>query len=82
MRSLRRKLNMSQSVFAATMNVSPKLVQSWEQGARTPRRGDLRLIQVIEKHPSVIASLFPTGRRQDASRDNGHRPTPRRSKVA
>ncbi len=31
--SLRKKLKMSQAVFAATLNVSPKLVQSWEQGA-------------------------------------------------
>ncbi len=32
--SLRRKLKMSQAVFAATLNVSPRLVQSWEQGVR------------------------------------------------
>lgn len=42
--ALRKKLKMSQSVFAAALNVSTKLVQSWEQGLRKPDRGELRLI--------------------------------------
>src|SRR5437763_5473378 len=56
--ALRRKLKMSQSVFAAALNVSPKLVQSWEQGSRRPSRGELRLIQIIEKRPQLMAELF------------------------
>jgi len=56
--ALRRKLGMSQSVFAATLNVSPKLVQSWEQGLRRPLRGDLRLIQILEKDPGIVRALF------------------------
>ena len=35
---LRKRLRMSQSVFAATLNVSPKTVQSWEQGLRQPAK--------------------------------------------
>src|SRR5437763_6849228 len=56
--TLRKRLKMSQAVFAATLNVSPKLVHSWEQGARTPSRGDLRLLQLIEKDPAVLDALF------------------------
>jgi len=56
--ALRRKLKMSQSVFAAALNVSSKLVQSWEQGSRRPSRGDLRLIQIIEREPRLIEDLF------------------------
>ena len=56
--ALRRNLHMSQSVFAATLNVSPKLVQSWEQGLRKPDRGALRLLQIIESHPAVVGDLF------------------------
>ena len=56
--ALRRKLKMSQSVFAAALNVSPKLVQSWEQGLRRPGRGDLRLIQIIESRPQILGELF------------------------
>lgn len=62
-RALRLKLKMSQAVFAATLNVSPKLVQSWEQGARAPRRGDLRLIQILEREPRLVSALFSAGRR-------------------
>ena len=59
--ALRRKLRMSQSVFAAALNVSPKLVQSWEQGLRRPSRGDLRLIQILEKRPQLISEMFALG---------------------
>ena len=54
--ALRRKLKMSQSVFAAALNVSPKLVQAWEQGLRRPSRGELRLIQLIEIRPQPAAA--------------------------
>ena len=56
--ALRRRLGMSQSIFAAALNVSAKLVQSWEQGSRRPGRGDLRLIQILEKRPQLIGELF------------------------
>lgn len=62
--ALRRKLEMSQSVFAATLNVSPKLVQGWEQGVRTAHRADLRLIQIIEANPGIVVALFGANRRQ------------------
>jgi putative transcriptional regulator len=68
--ALRRKLKMSQSVFAATLNVSPKLVQSWEQGSRRPGRGDLRLLEILEKRPQLVAELFDSqqnGPRRDAA---------------
>jgi putative transcriptional regulator len=53
-RALRRKLKMSQQIFAATLNVSTKLVQSWEQGLRKPDRAALRLLQVIDAHPQLF----------------------------
>jgi DNA-binding transcriptional regulator YiaG len=55
---LRRRFNMSQSVFAAALNVSVKLVQSWEQGVRRPDRGELRLIQIFDSDPQILAKLF------------------------
>ena len=66
--ALRRKLKMSQSVFAAALNVSPKLVQSWEQGSRQPRRGELRLIEIIEKRPQLMAELIAPAQTLDAHR--------------
>lgn len=56
--ALRRDLRMSQSVFAATLNVSMKTVQSWEQGLRSPNEASLRLLQIIRTQPSVVEALF------------------------
>lgn len=56
--ALRKKLKMSQSVFAASLNVSTKLVQSWEQGLRKPDHGELRLIELLSKEPEFITGLI------------------------
>lgn len=58
---LRRRLRMSQAVFAATLNVSPKTVQSWEQGIRQPGDAALRMLQVIRERPQVIRVIFSPG---------------------
>lgn len=55
---LRKRFRMSQAVFAATLNVSPKTVQSWEQGVRQPADAALRMLQVIRDQPQVIPILF------------------------
>ena len=75
--ALRRKLGMSQSVFAALLNVSPKLVQSWEQGVRTPMRADLRLLQIIENSPAIVGPLLPlpSGRRSAGAAGGATRTT-------
>lgn len=49
---------MSQSVFAAALNVSTKLVQSWEQGTRKLDRGELRLIEILIKQPDIVSNLI------------------------
>jgi putative transcriptional regulator len=56
--ALRKKLKMSQSVFAAALNVSTKLVQSWEQGVRRPDRGELRLIEMLSRQPDLVTHLI------------------------
>lgn len=70
---LRRKLKMSQAVFAATLNVSTKTVQSWEQGTREPSDVALRMIQLVANQPGVVRTIFSfsrkaTGRRRAGSR--------------
>jgi putative transcriptional regulator len=55
---LRRQLRMSQTIFAATLNVSTKTVQSWEQGIREPSDAALRMLQVIGRDPDVIRMIF------------------------
>lgn len=52
--ALRKRHRMSQSVFAATLNVSTKTVQAWERGARRPNQASARLLQVIEHAPEAF----------------------------
>jgi putative transcriptional regulator len=51
---LRLESGMSQAVFARVLNVSPKTVQSWEQGARRPSQAALRLIELFRKDPTFV----------------------------
>ncbi len=57
---VRQGLGMSQAVFAAVLNVSIKLVQGWEQGLRTCGRGELRMLELMEKHPAVFQNIVKT----------------------
>ena len=51
---IRAKLRMSQGVFAAALNVSPKTVQGWEQGRREPSNASLRLLQIAREEPQIV----------------------------
>lgn len=55
---LRHRLCMSQAVFAAVINVSPKTVQSWEQGIREPSQAALRMLEVIDEDPAVVRLIM------------------------
>ena len=48
----RRRAGMSQAVLARYLNVSPKTVQSWEHGARVPKAGEARLLQLFTADPA------------------------------
>jgi DNA-binding transcriptional regulator YiaG len=54
---LRQQLGMSQGVFARILNVSPKTVQSWEQGERRPTQAALRLLQILGARPEVVSQV-------------------------
>jgi putative transcriptional regulator len=69
--AIRKKTGMSQAVFASFLNVPKKTLQSWEQGARTPKAGEARLLQIAEADPEHFADLItqsgpkrPTRRRR------------------
>ncbi len=55
-RTLRAALGFSQPYFSQLLNVSPKTVQSWEQGTRVPSQASARLLQLIE-NPSLLDGL-------------------------
>ena len=45
------------SVFARYLNVPTKTLQSWEQGARTPKAGEARLLQFFDVVPDQIVRI-------------------------
>jgi len=51
---VRERLNCSQAVFAMMLNISPKTVQAWEQGAREPGDAALKLLTIAKNHPEVL----------------------------
>ncbi len=55
-KAVRKKTRMSQAVFASYLNVPTKTLQSWEQGARTPKAGDARLLQIVDANPEEFES--------------------------
>lgn len=53
-RRVRRRLNVSQQVFANLLNVSLATVRSWEQGTRVPDGATRRLLAIAELYPGII----------------------------
>jgi DNA-binding transcriptional regulator YiaG len=53
-RRIRRRLNVSQHVFADLLNVSLGTVRSWEQGVRVPDGAARRLLAIAELYPGII----------------------------
>ena len=45
---IRKKLHVSQSVFAFLLNASESTVRKWEIGAKEPGGANCRLLQIIE----------------------------------
>jgi putative transcriptional regulator len=53
-RSIRRKMKVSQAVFARLLNVPVVTEASWEIGRRNPSGAALRLLQIAKKEPQVL----------------------------
>ena len=53
-RSIRRRLNVSQPVFAELLYVTKATACKWEQGLRKPSGSALRLLEIAEKQPQVF----------------------------
>ena len=52
--SIRQKLNVSQPVFAALLNVPVATERSWEQGKRKPSGAALRLLVIARQKPRIL----------------------------
>src|SRR5436190_1522401 len=50
-RAIRKRLNVSQPVFAELLYVTKATASKWEQGLRKPSGSALRLLEIAEKQP-------------------------------
>ena len=57
-RSIRRRLNVSQPVFAELLYVTKATACKWEQGLRKPSGSALRLLEIAEKQPEVLVGKW------------------------
>ena len=53
-KSVREKLNVSQSEFALMIGVSLRTLQNWEQGRRKPEGPAKALLRVAAKNPRAV----------------------------
>jgi len=64
-KSIRNKLNMTQSRFSDTFGFSLDAIKHWEGGRRKPEAPARTLLTVIDKNPvAVITALHPRARKR------------------
>ncbi|MCH9743922.1 MAG: helix-turn-helix domain-containing protein [Gammaproteobacteria bacterium] len=49
-KKIRKKIKVSQPIFAKLLNISPETVKKWEQGDRHPAGASLKLLNLVAKH--------------------------------
>jgi len=53
-RAIRRKIGVSQAVFARHFGVSKRTVQDWEQGRRVPTGAARAFLTVVAREPAAV----------------------------
>ena len=53
-KTVRQKLNVSQTQFALMIGVSVRTLQNWEQGRRKPEGPAKALLQIASRNPSAV----------------------------
>ena len=53
-KEIRKNLNLSQTVFAKLLNVSPSSIRQWEQGKRQPTGATQVLLDLLKRSPHVL----------------------------
>lgn len=51
---IRKRMLVSQAVFAHLLNVSLSTVQAWEQGRRKPNHASLKLLHIAKERPDAL----------------------------
>lgn len=60
-KATRERIGVSQSSFAAMLNVSTRTLQEWEQGRRQPTGPARSLLAIAAQRPDVMHELFLSG---------------------
>lgn len=66
-KSIREKLNASQTEFALMIGVSVATLRNWEQGRRTPDGPALALLRVAARNPRAVAEALHRESRKGAA---------------
>ncbi len=53
-KEIRETLNVSQTVFAKLLNVSPSSIRQWEQGKRKPTGSTRVLLDLLQRSPNIL----------------------------
>ena len=60
-RNIREKVGLSQNDFALTIGVSPRTLQNWEQGHRSPQGPALALLTIFKNDPTNAIKALHQG---------------------
>lgn len=66
-KTIREKLNASQTEFALMIGVSVATLRNWEQGRRTPDGPALALLRVAARNPRAVAEALHQPSRKGAA---------------
>lgn len=53
-KEIRENMNLSQTVFAKLLNVSPSSIRQWEQGKRQPTGPTRVLLDLLKRSPQIL----------------------------
>lgn len=70
-KAIRKRLDMSQSVFAAAFGFSIDAVKKWERGARRPEGPARAYLEVISKRPDAVFQALAGDQEPPRCRANG-----------
>ena len=54
-KKIRSDLDLSQTMFARMIGVSPKTLRNWEQGRRQPTGPAQALLKIVQDYPEIVA---------------------------
>jgi putative transcriptional regulator len=81
-KAIRRRLNMSQRVFADRFGFSLGTVQNWERGHRRPEGAARALLKVIDRRPEAVLEALAENLGDGRAPRRAVRPRVRRAAAA